>query len=341
MLELTRHDYDTVGGIQRFFGHYPHFHKLLHVRSQAGQRKEPLSKFVVLKAFTLDQWGQLGKIEPVRQVKNLMEELPDCVEYEEFFTQLSTRISESGGYGITYSPVYLPPLYTQCGECGKYYGTNDCHDVIPWTQRNIIMPLEEYVGRQLWEVYRHLERLPDAGYFIHPELQIRNDRFNSMEPEPYFGSVYPENKHGWIGATEGVGKWYVIQPGDETAYTRTQYFHADCFKGWITKETRTEFETLFRDAGIPILAIEPTENKYGSFTYRGPWFNVTTPAGAIRVGWRKRVIEIELQGEWPVDCAELFRNEDVTVGYALVHAWSNEKAVEYLREISRVASVQD
>jgi len=200
------------------------------------------------------------------------------------------------------------------------------------------MPLDEYVGRQLWEVRRYLNNLPDAGYFIHPSLQIRNDRFIETEPNPYLGRVLPANPNGWIGKEHGIGDWYIIQPGDETMYTRTQYFHSDCHKDWVTKKTRMEFEQLFANAGMYVSKMDPARNEYGSFTYRGPWFNVQTPGGDIRIGWRKRVIEIVLKGDWPVNCSELFSGEHVTTGQSLVHARSLEKASQYLKAISHAVS---
>ena len=70
-----------------------------------------------------------------------------------------------------------------------------------------------------------------------------------------------------------------------------------------------------------------------------PWFNVTTPVGRIQIGWRKRVIEInwvdtrvEGTGE------ELFPEEDVTKGDWHIHAWSYEKAKEYIEVLLRSAN---
>lgn len=72
---------------------------------------------------------------------------------------------------------------------------------------------------------------------------------------------------------------------------------------------------------------------------RLPWFIVTTPIGHIKIGWRKRVILIDwtktLQKQ---NAEELFPNEDVTKSgkyeeISYIHAWSYEKAKEYLEKI--------
>jgi hypothetical protein len=80
--------------------------------------------------------------------------------------------------------------------------------------------------------------------------------------------------------------------------------------------------------------IRAVKNEYGSGDYRGSWFIIFTDNGDIRIGWRKRVIEIEwLKNYKPFT----FKgdDEDVTKGFSdtgrYIHAWSVEKAIEYLR----------
>ena len=70
-----------------------------------------------------------------------------------------------------------------------------------------------------------------------------------------------------------------------------------------------------------------------------PWFVVTTPVGPITIGWRKRVIEINWN-EVPLaqSSGYLFPNEDVTKDDKMIHAWSLEKAKEYIAAI--IASVK-
>lgn len=98
----------------------------------------------------------------------------------------------------------------------------------------------------------------------------------------------------------------------------------------MTEKTRKEFEAVFLATGFDASgAMTVIPNGYGSFAYRGPWFRVELPEGSLRIGWRKRVIEIVLD-DWPIDCASLLADEGVTVGRQLVHAWDYDKAVQYL-----------
>lgn len=65
-----------------------------------------------------------------------------------------------------------------------------------------------------------------------------------------------------------------------------------------------------------------------------PWFIVTTPIGHFTIGWRKRVIQIDWSETLCLKTAEfLFPLDDVTKSDRMIHAWSYEKAAEYIATI--------
>lgn len=65
-----------------------------------------------------------------------------------------------------------------------------------------------------------------------------------------------------------------------------------------------------------------------------PWFTVTTAVGRIKIGWRKSVIQIEWEEcKNPIRGDKLFPDEKTTIGDTYIHAWSIEKAKEYVRKI--------
>jgi hypothetical protein len=87
---------------------------------------------------------------------------------------------------------------------------------------------------------------------------------------------------------------------------------------------------------IPAIYVEEIPNGYCSQSccLHLPWLIVTTPAGHIRIGWRKRVIEIDWSRTTGTKtAAELFPNENVTKSERMIHAWGNYEAKTYLRAI--------
>ena len=103
-------------------------------------------------------------------------------------------------------------------------------------------------------------------------------------------------------------------------------------RSWLS-----EARMMFTLAGLAPIYVREIDNKYC-----GPkccphrvWLLVTTRIGVIEVGWRKRVMVIDWSAsDVTKTAAELFAGEDVTKGDRMIHAWSYEKATEYLIKIS-------
>jgi hypothetical protein len=69
-----------------------------------------------------------------------------------------------------------------------------------------------------------------------------------------------------------------------------------------------------------------------------PWYVVTTTAGRFKVGWRKRVIHVEwTETLCKLTAEQLFPNENVTKHERVIHAWSLEKAQEYISSVLKAA----
>lgn len=72
----------------------------------------------------------------------------------------------------------------------------------------------------------------------------------------------------------------------------------------------------------------PAHSDYDDMRAKYPWWAVEVEEGTITIGWRKRVIAID----WSMTSRRgLVTHDDVTKDNAMVHAYSYEKAVEYLR----------
>lgn len=92
-------------------------------------------------------------------------------------------------------------------------------------------------------------------------------------------------------------------------------------------------EALFRVAGFNILNTVEITNQY-SRSYDDPWVLVQTEFGVVMIGWRKRVINIDwtfckYRGIITQDTVDGSTTK-VSTADCWTHAWSYEKAVEYL-----------
>lgn len=103
--------------------------------------------------------------------------------------------------------------------------------------------------------------------------------------------------------------------------------------GWFDYFSMTldEAKSLFTLAGIPVLAHWELVNGYwGRNDRTGSWWLLKTPRGLIRIGRRKRVIEID----WTdTDLRKVVTADEVTKDQTSVHAWEMLKAAEYLKAL--------
>jgi hypothetical protein len=100
-----------------------------------------------------------------------------------------------------------------------------------------------------------------------------------------------------------------------------------------------QMRALFLLAGIEISSVFELPNgywpdtpNYAELRRESPWWLVRTAAGLVKIGWRKRVINIE----WDDTCVrQIVTPDDVTKEDTMVHAYSYGKAVEYLTTFRR------
>lgn len=67
--------------------------------------------------------------------------------------------------------------------------------------------------------------------------------------------------------------------------------HEKCAEYEVYESNRKRFEYIVSSVFGNCIMI-PVRNEYGSESYRGSWFIIKTNDGDIKIGWRKRVIEI-------------------------------------------------
>lgn len=94
---------------------------------------------------------------------------------------------------------------------------------------------------------------------------------------------------------------------------------------------------LFAKAGFDYIHVEAIDNEYckESCCYKFPWAIVTTKKGRIKLGWRKRVINLDWsESDIKTKAEVLFKEEGSTRGDQYIHCWGEDKAIEYLKKLN-------
>lgn len=110
-----------------------------------------------------------------------------------------------------------------------------------------------------------------------------------------------------------------------------------------TAEQAAEYRSKILGCFKEAIYIEEIPNGYHTNSSTGvtpyyalhmPWFIVTTPIGRFKIGDRKRVTHIDWEGvKGGPDADVLFKDEDTTKWRNGIHAWTYEKAAEYIAAV--------
>ena len=133
---------------------------------------------------------------------------------------------------------------------------------------------------------------------------------------------------------------------EKDAIYKAQDLLADAFlKGntWANPETHAKAARdragIVACFGSNALYVDEIPNEYcrhGCCAFY-PWFMVTTPYGRIKIGWRKRVINIDWSDTKIRVRGEDITADDVTKGKDYIHAYGYEKAAQYLTVLFSLA----
>lgn len=106
-------------------------------------------------------------------------------------------------------------------------------------------------------------------------------------------------------------------------------------------------ESLFHLAGIEILSAHKLHNEYHThpsdaeelrYAFDNPWWLLETPYGLIKIGYRRRVTEVNWER---TKLRRKVTEDDVTSDTTYVHAWTEDKLLTYLRELAFQLKAQD
>ena len=111
--------------------------------------------------------------------------------------------------------------------------------------------------------------------------------------------------------------------------------HKACQELLVIEREQKEIKGILDRSEIPYTEMVMIPNQYyPKPIYFGPWFMAETPAGRIKIGWRKHVISISWHDTGLVARgADVVDRPDVTHDETMVHAYGADKAVEALRKL--------
>jgi len=199
-----------------------------------------------------------------------------------------------------------------------------------------IIPLESLVSKTLTKVRANFSGRKNALYILGAEKSIRNNSNIDLSPKydapkDDFERRQVKNKTGWIS----VNRDYIVKPGDEGSFNVFTYYHKACNREHLKESYQEKFKDLFEKAGFESVSLQAIHNEYCQCDSCAPWFNVESKFGVIKIGWRKRVINIDWSGLQIRDISSLFEKENVSKGRTFIHAWDLDKAEEYLSKINK------
>ena len=165
----------------------------------------------------------------------------------------------------------------------------------------------------------------------HDELMATGIKMWSSTPG---GGIPPINQN-----CDRCGDGWDMRNIEDFHYRHRQdspYRHESCHKLAAIEGEQEFFKKVLERSELPYDSMKAIPNQYHSGIYDTPWFIVATKWGPIKIGWRKRVISISWAGSQINHNGDItFKEEKVTTDRTLVHAWGEDKAVEYLRTLSQ------
>lgn len=301
-------EYDTQEGIERFLHSFEGLQELRLQRKAAFERRERLSPWLVMRHFFLDNQGGCWELsQKDRYIKEEIAKLPT----------VSSVFPET----LTYSMASLIPRHVvTCACCNKPIALNEYPEVVKQeASGHVILDMTPYAGMSLKSVESVIAMRTDGRYSVWEKTPVRNQKEGENE----------------------INEWrlerndYIIQAGDECQFPCFRYYHRECFTRLKSESSLKEFTEIFTQAGFQNIQMTEIPNRYCPCDYCEPWQEVTTQIGKFVIGWRKRVISID----WgKPDYAHLFEKENVTKWETGIHAWGDQKAIEYLKAIRELSA---
>jgi len=254
-------------------------------------------------------------------------------------------------YSISISTSFsasLPEKNTICPYCGKGWNLDNVDDCLQHNSQIKSFPVKEFdlhgdilwdfIGQPIKNMWKFFKIRTNAIYRPITDCGVSNPKWVDNTPDPEYKTLQI-NPNGFYGGRHyKIDDNYICQESDEINFWVIKCFHKDCNRKFLNEHELEKFEECFSKAGYTDIEITPIPNEYCHDIYNctmcADWLNVKTKWGVIKIGWRKRVINIDWSGCKIIpDVNVIFKNEDVTKGEDFIHAWGWEKCTDYLTSL--------
>lgn len=332
--------YDTKEGIEASLSSLVLFNALIEARYEAGyKRNERLSEWIVLGRFILDSCGNFMKIINDRDIHIVPADkypnFPKVLSQEELWQFIESRKEDPTEYlTVCSTPSWLPPAKQICPVCHHSWTVANCHDLVD-TRKSKVTNLTPFIGQTIGEFKTKWNQSPQVVWSIQPGRSLQNkkyiDRSICQDSDWCRQNKVRVNPLGWVN----TDNQHLIEPGDKLLVNVWTLRHEKCFRKRQAEREYKYFRRIFRRAGFQNISMTAIPNQYhGSNCHScGPWYEVKADQLKFIIGWRKRVISIELVNRPNIDLDILFSKESVTKGSNYIHAWGGKKCVAYLQAI--------
>jgi hypothetical protein len=306
----------------------------------------------------LDDYAKEDTVKCI--LANLNEEIvPDAFSYSGnpiFSYETFKKYSNGNHYARVYVEVEYKPkdldlpesIFNTANGINEYIkDLKDLHDImnirsIAYNKKKI--KLEEFIWRGIiyFDQFGQAMYLYDQKYLGDKQEQfiknntIYKDVFYSY-CETYSGTfrripkqdeICPQCGKGWT--IDNIADYVVIKENNKYVG-----YNKECSREHKNTKQLQEFKDILSEVyNLDKLRFTEIPNEYCPCERCASWFTITTPDGDVKIGWRKRVINIRWLDNYK-QFYETFESEDVTKGFnrlgdRFIHAWSIEKTIEYL-----------
>lgn len=348
--------YDSKEGIEKLLDEgLEGLNRLQDLRSEAGYgRGERMKEWCILGYWITDSCGNFGRITegaPAAAFSSVPRVMPTSEIYEHYVKHTSSTMSSS-----------IPPAHVHCSECEKGFDIDNAH-LVTEQHRDLNESAARWEGVSIEEANKILRQL--SSHEVRRITGLTNPAWVDLSRHPRAKENDKDwlvNETGWreCGSEKlyngepnpGLTQKSIVPAGSTASYVVWTWMHNECAQKKTRRNERAFFERVFEKAGFTNVLMSEIENGYWSSKTAPPWFEVmpskvdaivgfNSSQGSIKIGWRKHVINIDWSNwrEKRVDGEVLFADiGNITHGTNFVHAYGEEKCVEYLTRLREAPS---